>query len=1056
MSDSPPNDLHKDTAAALHRAALELFRTAVDLPDTEREAFVAGRCGADRELYGRVQALLAADHRGGGFLDNLPDPDPDQTAAAGAAAPAAAGMDLGPLEPDPAVAAGQQLGPYRLISKIGGGGMGVVFLAERRDGQFEQTVALKVARMGLHGGALEQRRFLIERQILATLDHPNIARLLDGGVTDLGLPFFAMEYVQGETITEYCERRSLPLGPRLDLFLSVCAAVEHAHRRLVVHRDLKPSNILVTPAGEVKLLDFGIAKTLGDGAAGLTQTAQRILTPAYAAPEQIQGRPITTATDVYALGVVLYELLTGRLPHAAAAGSSPMAWMAAVLDSEPAKPSSVIARAFEARGSAPQRERRLQRALHGDLDTIVLAALKKEPERRYPAPEALADDLRRYQRGQPIRVRPDTLSYRAAKFVTRHRGAAATAALVLAALVAALGTALWQAQQRSRAALAAEREARASEEVTRFLMSLFEGSDPSRSRGAVVSAEELLDEGARRLRASLDDQPAVRARLLHTVAATYVALGLYGRARPLEEEALAERVKHFPPGAPQIAESLDEMGQIWWLNGDYARAEPLLRQALAIRRRNLEGRGGAGNRDGRGDAAAVAVAASLDHLGSLLHDRGNFQAADQAYREALRVGRQAYGAGDPESAQRLDDLGTNLQDMGRYGEAAALFRQALDARRRALGPDHPDVALSLHNLGAAEAALGDNPHAEAHLLQALALRRKVLGPDHPAVAWTEQALGDLYDGMERYDEAELHTRAALALFRATLGYGNRKIGESLNLLAALRDRRRDFAGAAVLFRDVLERCSRTLGPTHPDTLAVKNNLAHTLLHTGALAEAERLQRETLAQVRSDNGEPEVVMDRLNLGLTLLEEGRGAEAEGLIREAVDLERRLFASGHADLAMAYRWLAVAESTNGKAAAAEADLRASLRLAESLAPPSPLQVARSQIALGDLLVGERRPAAAEPLLRAAIGRLDGAHGADPIWRAEAQLLLAECARQGGAGNRDGSAARGAAARRTLEGLPGVAVDLYPTARSLLGRAARRAPGTATPPPAAPGGPG
>jgi serine/threonine protein kinase/tetratricopeptide (TPR) repeat protein len=1042
---------------------LRLFRAAVDVDPAERAELLSQACAGDASLRRRVAALLAADELASGFLERAVPPllPPLQRAAPAPPPAALAPMDpmdpIGPIGPmdsiDPTavetgaaiLAAGLQgtrLGPYELIAALGSGGMGTVFLAERRDGQYEQRVALKVARLGMSGGEA-RRRFLLERQILATLDHPNIARLLDGGVTEEGIPFFVMEYVEGEPITEYCSRRSLALGARLDLFLRVCAAVEHAHRRLIVHRDLKPSNIMVTAGGEVKLLDFGIAKLVGEDAPALTRSAERFLTPAYAAPEQIRGEAITTATDVYSLGVVLYELLAGRRPFVAAAAASPVALAAAILDEEPPRPSTVASSPEPAPAAEVSRSlRRWRGALRGDLDTIVLAALKKEPERRYPSAEALADDVSRHRRGLPIKVRPDTLGYRTGKFVARHRAAAAAAVFVLAALVAVLAAALWLARERAREAVRAEREAEASQAVTRFLVSLFEGSDPSRSRGAVVTAQELLDEGAQRLRSGLGDQPAVRARLLHAVASTYVALGLYGRARPLEEEALRLRRQHLPAGDPQVAESLDGLGEILRLSEDYGRAEPLLREALALRRSAADPAGGAA------PAAAGEIAESLAHLASLLHDKGDFKGADRTYLAALAATRRGFGARHAETASRLSDLAGNRQDMGRYGEAVDLFRQALAIRRQTLGPNHPDVGLSLHDLGSALAALGSYGEAERDLEEALALRRKVLGPAHPAVGSTELALADLYDGIERYDDAERHARAALALFRRSLGDGDRKVSESLNLLAALRTRRRDFAGGAALFRDVLERCSRALGADHPDTLTVKGNLAWALMHSGALGEAERLQRELLAQIKSDNGQPAVVLVRLNLALTLVEEGRPEEAEKLAREALGLQRRLFGTAHEDLAMALRWLAFVEADNGKRGAAEADLRAALRLAQEMAPRSGTQIVRSEIALGDLLVGEGRAAEALPLLRSALASLAaGEPDPDAFWRAEAQLLLAAARRESGGGSRQeapGEVSAGAAARQLLRGLPGVAVDLFPTARALadLGAAPNRRP--------------
>ena len=486
------------------RTIQSLFEGAVEQPRDERKAYVRQRCPTDADLRDEVLRLLDADEMGHALLD----------------APA---VDLAATAPPPD-GTGTTIGPYRLRRRLGEGGMGAVFLAER-DRDFQQQVALKLVKRWMLSEELS-RRFEAERQILASLDHPNIARLLDGGVTDDGQPYFTMEYVEGQPITTYCDERGLSIDARLRLFCTVCRAVQHAQQNLIIHRDLKPSNILVSSNGAVKLLDFGIAKVI-DSAAGAeprARTGVRLLTPGYGAPEQIRGQPVSTATDVFALGVVLYELLTGESPHA---GSSVTEIEAAVLETVPAKPSAADFALGPARPYS-------SRALRGDLDTICLTALRKESAERYPSASALLDDVVLFQQRRPIRARPLTLSYQWGKFIGRNRGR------VVAALAAVIGVALLVgvytvrlAQERDRAQLEATKAA----EVARFVTDLFAVSDPQRSLGATITARELLDRGARRLDSELKDQPEVRAAMLSAIGRSYRGLGLFERATEFLEAA---------------------------------------------------------------------------------------------------------------------------------------------------------------------------------------------------------------------------------------------------------------------------------------------------------------------------------------------------------------------------------------------------------------------------------------------------------------------------------------------------------------------------------------
>jgi serine/threonine-protein kinase len=955
-----------------------------DLAPAERSARVAEACAEDPALRLLVEALFSADAEEdtrleGGVARLFPRLVPDSDSS---------------LERW----IGRRLGPYRIVRELGRGGMGAVFLGERCDGQFEQRVALKVARLGLSGDEAV-RRFLAERRILAGLEHPRIARLLDGGVSAEGLPFFAMEYVAGVPITEYCRNAELDVRERIRLFLGVCDAVSHAHRRLVVHRDLKPSNIFVSTTGEVKLLDFGIAKLLDSGDER-TRTLHQLLTPAYAAPEQLRGDAVTTATDVYTLGVVLYELLVGRRPSAAPAE-------AAAPGDEPTRPSAaVLAGGAEA---APLR-RRLRRTLRGDLDTIVLTALRKEPDRRYLSAEALAEDLRRHLDRRPIRARRDSLRYRAGKFAARHRWTLAIATTLLVALVGALAAVAAQARAKAREALA-------SQEVTSFLVRLFEGSDPTLARGASLTAQELLDAGVVRLRSTLTREPVVRSRLLRTMAASYVALGLYDRARPLAEEALRLRRETFAPRSVEVADSMDQLGEIQRLQADYADAEPLLRAALAARRAALA-------------PDDPAVIESLGHLGRLLDDRGEFAAAEGPLRAALAATERRFGPDSTESARRLDDFASNQSDLGREKAALDLLRRALAIRETKLGADAPELAASLETLGARLDAAGDYGEAVADLERALAIRRRIYGPGHPLVGTTELALASVYEDQDRLDDAERTAEDALGVLRRSLRENHPKVGEALNLLAIVRTARRDFVGAVPLFRELLARYERLAGRNHPDTLVVKSNLAITLLHAGRANEAEALQREVLAQLPADDGQDTGALARENLAASLEIEGRPRAAVQFAREALELQRRREGETSGNVAIALRSLALAEELSGDARQAEEDFRTGLRMGEQLAPTHGNATFEWKVPLADFLVGASRCPEALPLLASATAELEKVRTtADPIWRLEEQVLTGECTPRSA---KSGRALR--AARAALRAMPGAAVDLLPTVRELL----------------------
>ena len=556
-----------------------LFVAALDRDDSARQAFLRSETADDPTLFTEVCAMLAAngESRALAVESQLIRDTPIDSPFVGR-------LDRAP----PAV-----LGPYRLIEQIGHGGMGVVYRAERADGQYTQTVAIKLVRTDFATPDLVQRS-RSERQILARLEHASIARLLDGAVAADGSPYLVMEYVSGRPITEHCDAARLTIDQRLRLFQVVCRAVHYAHQNLVVHRDLKPSNILVTADGQVKLLDFGIAKLMtpdDPGDAASARTLLPLMTPDYASPEQVRGESITTATDVYALGLLLYELLCGERAQRAG-GASPVAIEHTICEVEPQAPSVSVAKgtaaeiAERARGRGGMRIEQLQKQLRGDLDTIVDMALRKEPARRYASAEQLAIDIERHLGGQPVVARPDTFGYRTAKFLRRNRVGVAAAIAVILSIVAGLSVALIGMVRARDAERQAVAEAAVATSVSEFLVNLFRASDPEEARGDTVTARELLDRGADRIRSGLDDQPEVRARLLGTIAQAYESLGSFEQALALREEELAIQQAASGPESAAVGMTLAELADLYGRRGEYARAKEAASQAVAMLERS--------------------------------------------------------------------------------------------------------------------------------------------------------------------------------------------------------------------------------------------------------------------------------------------------------------------------------------------------------------------------------------------------------------------------------------------------------------------------------------
>ena len=715
----------------------------LDLPASERDASLLSLWGRDAEVAADVEAMLA-EHRvlaDEGFLSHS-----------------------ALIQPEESALAGQTLGAYKLVSPIGQGGMGSVWLAERSDGRFHGRAALKLLNAALLGRASEAR-FKREGSILARLTHPHIARLIDAGVSTLGQPYLVLEHVDGQPIDRYCDEQRLGVDERLRLFLDVQAAVAHAHARLIVHRDLKPSNVLVTSNGDVKLLDFGIAKLLEPDSADevgavLTREGEYALTPKYAAPEQVTGGPITTATDVYTLGVLLFELLTGEHPTGAGA-HSPAEFVKAVTDTEPLRLSATVrggdpddtATRAALRATTPER---LHRLLRGDLEIIVAKALKHDPADRYGSVAEFADDLRRYRDQQPIAARGDAFGYRAAKFLRRHCRVVVTAALAASVLVAlSVFHTVQVSAERDRARVEAAKASRVSE----LLIGLVTGADPYRTPDAKEpTVRNLLDVGAERIAKELGQEPEVQAEILTMIGRTYERLGVHDKALPVLQRALEIARRTFKSDHATLAQALNHLGVLLREQGRLEEAEPLLREALAMRRRVL------GPED-------KAVAITLVELGRLLGDRGRSGDAEPLFRESLEIRRKIFGEEHRETATSKSDLGRTLLWRGDLDGAEPLLRENVATTERVLGRDHPNTAAAKGNLALLLIARGELVAAEATLRDALEVKRRVFGEQHVEYAQTLNSLGILLERQGRLEEAQ-------AIFEECLRIGSAQLTET--------------------------------------------------------------------------------------------------------------------------------------------------------------------------------------------------------------------------------------------------------------------------------------
>ena len=829
--------------SARWRQIQELFHSAADLPQSEQRAFLRTACADDNELFSEVCAMLAQDAGANSLLDQKLGDVAEKTLA------------------QPHRMISKEIGPYQISRLLGEGGMGVVYLAGRKD--LGTQVAIKVLRDAWISPS-RRERFTSEQRTLAQLNHPSIARLYDAATMDDGTPYFVMEYVEGIPLTRYCREHHCSIEERLRLFQSVGAAVQHAHANAVIHRDLKPSNILVKADGTIRLLDFGIAKQLEslDLQVDQTMTGLRLMTPAYASPEQVRGDRVGVSTDVYSLGVILYELLTGDLPFDLT-NLTPAEAASIVADHEPARPSVAARRSKVTDSEAPAPSQQAW----ADLDVLCLTAMHKDPERRYRSVEALVRDIDHYLKGEPLEAQPDTLRYRTTKFVKRNRRAVTTAAMLFAMIVGLIG---FFTIRLARARDVARAEAARTQRIQQFMTSLFQGGDEAAGPSDSLRVVTIVDRGVQQAK-SLNSDPKVQADLYANLGAIYQKLGKYDQANSLLQSSLEERKSIFGSDSSEVAESLTALGLLRSDQAQLAQAEQLTHDGFEMAKRHespdspamaraLQAYGKVLAQRGSYDPALRALndavkiesrpgvppadlAASLTELASAQYSAGHYPASNELYQHVLDMHRKLYGDSHPLVADDLGSLGAIQLDLGYYSQAERFDRQALEITESYYGKDHPKTAAFLTSLGRALEYQNKFDDAQNVLNQALAIQEKVYGPIHPSVAETINELGNVADMREHLDDAAVYFRRVADIYRSIYGDHHYVVAIAMSNLATVYMDKKDYPTAERLFRDVVKLLTETLSADNVNTGIAHIKLGRTLLREKRYQEAEA---ETLA------------------------------------------------------------------------------------------------------------------------------------------------------------------------------------------------------------------
>jgi len=786
-------------------------------------------------------------------------------------------------------ASAEVIGPYTLLELIGVGGMGQVWLAEQKE-PVRRRVAVKLTRSSTDTADVVAR-FESERQALALMDHPNIAKVFDAGSTPDGRPYFVMEYVAGLPITAYCDKHQLTTRQRMELFIHVCEGVQHAHQKAIIHRDLKPSNILV---GEVngkpmpRIIDFGVAKATAQRLTDqtiYTRVGTVIGTLEYMSPEQADsaGQDIDTRTDVYSLGVILYELLVGALPLDF--NKLPFDQALKLLrEEEPPKPSTLLRTRSDT--STKTAENRgadlptLTRQLQGDPDSIVLKAVEKDRSRRYSTPLELSADLQRYLRNEPVMARPATTAYRVKKYTQRHKGLVAGAAAVFIVLLAGVIVSTWEARRARTAAVLAQATSDFLENDLLAQADNTRQSGPDTKPDPDLRVRTVLDRAAAKIEGKFNQQPEVEASIRTTIGRAYESLGVYPEARKQLERALELRRRVLGNENPQTLVTAYYLARVANDEGKYAEAETLQSQTLEIARRVLGPE--------HPDTLLVMKGLAVSYIFET-----KLAQAEPLNIQVVEIERRVLGPEHPETLRAMNNLGTVYYFQGKYAQAEALFSQVLEIERRVLGPEHPDTLRAMHNLSTAYGAQNKRAQADVLSKQTVEGRRRVLGPEHPDTLESMVRLGDIYLDEGKYAQAEALFSQLLEIQRRVLGPEHSATLLSMNGLGAAYDNQGKYAQAEPLFRQTAEIMRRVLGPEHSYTLTAINNLGEVSQHLGKYDEAETYTAQALAGLRRTLGpeNPYTAVSEGDLALAYLSQGKFAQGEPLAREALETNRKI---------------------------------------------------------------------------------------------------------------------------------------------------------------------
>jgi eukaryotic-like serine/threonine-protein kinase len=853
-----------------------IFNEASGLSDRDQVLFLEKSCGDNERLKEDVLSLLKANGRPG-KVDQPPD-NLIKTIFS---------------REDFNEKTGKIIGPFRILKLLEHGGMGSVYLAERAGVQFKQQVALKVLRSGFNTQN-QTRRFLAERQILATLNHKNIAGLIDGGVTDDSQPWFAMEYVEGIPVNEFCNRKKLNINERLRIFLDICSAIQYAHNKLIIHRDLKPSNILVTQSGTVKLLDFGIAKVTNtessqDDIVPLTRTGFLPLTPAYASPEQILGKAITTSSDIYQLGILLYELLTGCRPYEVS-GKTPSQIEEIICEKQPPLPSTVLNhintsdKENQHSKQSNQSPGVLKKNLKGDLDTIIMKALRKEPERRYQSSDQLSADIQFFLDGKPVSAHPDSKKYRAKKFVQRHKIGFASTVAILLLLTGYAITITWHSQQTQAALQQAQQEADKAEQISSLLMDMFEASDPGEALGVTITARQLLERGVQQAE-QLNEQPEVKAQMLDLTGRIYMNLGEYETAQTLLEQGLELRREIFSGNHSDVSESLHNLGVLLWENGRYQQARDYLGDALSMK-------------EAIHDDLNESTASTMMALAIVLKDLREFEEAEPLYLKALEMNREIHGEKDESIAQGLNNYGNFLESIGKYREAKEYYQESLEMYTELFGDTHPSIGGRLNNLGAVIGRMGDLNGALDYHKKALQVRMTVFDEKHPDVAESKYHLGGVHMELGHLDIAEDYLNRALNIQRAVLDSLHPNTSQTLNNLGILMQRKGNFEASEQYYQESLAIVKESLGENHSEVGIKMNNIGLVLVRQERYEEAMDYLQESYNILMSnfEDDHPLITYPLLGMANVYNNTDRADLAEPLIREALEIQKSAAGEDH----------------------------------------------------------------------------------------------------------------------------------------------------------------